>query len=171
MTHRPLEGKVEDEQTPKPELFDKDYVTSLRQESAKYRTQVRELESQLADYSRLEAQINAVRIENELIRRGISADPGWIAMREGEDPATAVDSFLERYPQLAVEIKAEEEKKKKNMPKSLPPQENKTNTPGPQAAGFLGDRSLEEIKKDPVARDTLRDVYRDMLRRNSHQGE
>jgi len=61
-----------------PESFDKDYVKSLRSEAAKYRTELKEIKQELDQYKTLGTQINAVRIENELIRRGIDANPDWV---------------------------------------------------------------------------------------------
>ena len=147
-----------------PETFDADYVKSIRQESAKYRTQAKELKSELEGYKGLEAQLTAIRIENEFIRRGIQAEPQWVQIQEGETPSQAVDSFLEKYPQFAGgSPEAQEETKVE--PKSIP----KAMTPKPTNTREVSNRSLDEIKNDPAARSNLTDLYRDLLKNSSNQ--
>lgn len=151
-----------------PEVFDKEYVQGLRHEAGKYRQQVRELESQAAHYGKLEAQIAQVRVENELVRRGINADPSWIQVEEGMSTTDAVNDFLERWPNFNQAEPEEKTRTKVRAPSTLAPSQSNTNAPGPQAKGTLGDRSLAEIRKDPQARENLTHMYRDLLRQNSH---
>jgi hypothetical protein len=145
------------------ETFDADYVAKLRNESAKYRSRVRDLESTLGEKKDLESQIAQVRVENELVRRGITADPSWVKVEDG-DIASAVNRFVEQYPQFQVTDSQEEEPspRRLEMPVSLPPEPNKANTPGPPPKGY-GGRSVEEIKNDPTARQRLTETYRGML--------
>lgn len=155
-----------------PESFDADYVKSLRQEAAKYRQQAKELKSEIASYKGLEAQVQQVRIENELVRRGIEADPAWVSLDEGQSPADAVENFLKKYPQFSLggpEPLEVFEPGAKNVPKAMPPKAGNANVSGPAAKGSFGHRALSEIKEDPVARQTLRETYRALLAQGSHQ--
>lgn len=151
-----------------PDSFDREYVQELRKEAAKYRTEAKEYKSQLEELKSLEAQIKTVRIENELVRRGISADPTWIQIKDGQTPAEAVDNFLMKYPNFSGE--AEPSVEHKPVPKALGPNANTSvSNPGSMPNGTLGTRGLDEIKKDPIARSNLRDLYRDLLRTSSNQ--
>lgn len=154
-----------------PESFDKDYVKSLREEAAKYRTQLKEIKTQLEEFKSLESQINSVRIENELVRRGVNASPEWIQLSEGQSPAQAVDNFLEKFPQFVVGVSEPEKAEPKKVPKAISPNPNKAANVGLNPVGLLGTRALNEIKQDPVARGSLRDLYRDLLRTSSNQVE
>lgn len=149
-----------------PDSFDPEYVKSLRQEAAKYRNQTKELKTELEGYKGLEAQISAIRIENEFMRRGISAEPQWVQIQEGENPSVAVDRFLEKYPQFTTGATqgSEEETKvePKTFPKAMTPKPNNPNHPNLN-------RSLNEIKEDPAARNNLTDLYRDLLKTSSNQ--
>lgn len=152
--------------TDTPETFDAEYVKSLRQEAAKYRSQTKDLKSELEGFKGLEAQITAIRIENEFTKRGISAEPQWVQLQEGETPSVAVDRFLEKYPQFTggstVETSTEEPKvEPEAFPRAMPPKP--TNTVHKNLA-----RDLNDIKADPVARSNLTDVYRDLLKTESH---
>lgn len=152
-----------------PESFDKEYVKALRDEAARYRTQLKEVRTQLDELQSLQSQINSVRIENELVRRGINATPDWIQIGEGQSPAQAVDNFLEKYPQFAVGVSEPEAVEPKKAPKAISPNQNNASHPGFGPNGMLGTRDLKEIKKDPIARGNLRDLYRDLLRTSSNQ--
>jgi len=154
-----------------PESFDKDYVKSLREEAAKYRTQLKEIKTQLEEFKSLESQINSVRVENELVRSGVNASPEWIQINEGQSPAQAVDNFLEKFPQFVVGVSEPEKAEPKKVPKAISPNPNKAANVGLNPTGLLGTRALNEIKQDPVARGSLRDLYRDLLRTSSNQVE
>ena len=155
--------------------FDQEYVSQLRNEAGKYRQQVKSLKEDLKEYKGLEAQVQNVRIETELVRRGVQADPNWVSIGEDESPTEAVDHFLEKYPQFTDgtghidEPMVKEAVEPLYIPNSMPPNPSKANIPGPPAQGKLGSRSLDEIQQDPMARQTLREVYRDQLRSGSHQ--
>lgn len=160
---------MEDNDT--PTTFDRDYVKELRQEAAKYRTEAKELKSQLEEYKSLEAQITTVRVENELVRRGIAVDPGWINIRDGQSPSEAVDNFLEKYPQFSTGVEEQSSVERKNVPKAISPNQNNAAHPGFGPNGMLGDRDLGAIKQDPIARSNLRDLYRDLLHNSSNHQE
>ena len=153
------------------ESFDKDYVKSLREEAAKYRTQLKEIRTQLEEFKIIDKQINTVRVENELIRRGVNASPEWIQLQEGQSPAQAVDNFLEKFPQFVVGVSEPEKVEPKKVPKAISPNPNKAANVGLNPVGLLGNRGLEEIKQDPIARSSIRDLYRDLLRTSSNHQE
>lgn len=149
------------------EVFDKEYVSQLRAEAAKYRTQARDLESKLEGYSKLDAEIKAVRVENELAKRGVVADPRWVSLNDGDDPSSAVDSFLEKYPHLKPQSEAPSQPKiRENAPEPL---KGSSNQPTPQrSSGAFQGRSVDEIRQDPAARRNLSDLYKELLARESH---
>lgn len=151
-----------------PVSFDREYVQELRKEAAKYRTEAKEYKSQLEQLKSLDAQITTVRIENELIRRGINADPTWIRINEGQTPADAVENFLVKFPEFKAGT-TEHNVEHKNVPKAISPNPNKASLPEGTPVGAIGNRSLTEVKNDPMARDSLRDLYRDLLRTSSNQ--
>lgn len=159
------------EENDTPNTFDREYVKELRQEAAKYRTEAKEYKNQLEEYKQLEAQINTVRIENELIRRGVSADPGWVKVSNGQSPSEAVDNFLEKYPQFLGGVEEQPSVERKNVPKAISPNTNNASHPGFGPNGMLGDRNLGDIKEDPIARTNLRDLYRDLLHNSSNHQE
>lgn len=149
-----------------PETFDAEYVKSLRQEAAKYRSSLKELKSELEGYKGLEAQIGAIRIENEFMRRGIQAEPSWVQFQDGESPSEAVDRFLEKYPQFlggsTQDTEGASKVEPKTFPKAMPPKPSNVVHQNLQ-------RDLNDIKEDPVARANLTDLYRELLKTNSNQ--
>lgn len=155
-----------------PDSFDADYVKGIRQEAAKYRTEAKELKAELEGFKGLEAQMQAIRIENEFIRRGINAEPQWVQFQEGETPSLAVDRFLEKYPQFQVDVGGTQEKVQKEatkvdpkeVPGAMPPKQNIR----PNVDAKIQGRDLSEIKQDPVARTNLTDMYRDLLKSGSN---
>jgi len=157
------------EEVNSPESFDRKYVQELRAEAAKYRTEAKELKTEIEQLKSLDAQIKAARVENELIRRGIEADPNWIAIKDGQTPAEAVDKFLEKYPVFHGET--EQSVEHKPVPKAIGPNQNNVTSPAAVPNGTLGTRGLDEIKNDPAARSNLRDLYRDLLRTSSNHSE
>lgn len=158
------------EENDTPTTFNREYVQELRQEAAKYRTEAKELKNQLEDYKSLEAQITSVRVENELMRRGVNADPSWVNLAEGQTPAEAVDNFLVKFPEFKAGAE-EPSVEHKKVPKAISPNPNKAAVPDGSPVGAIGSRGLDEIKSDPMARDSLRDLYRDLLRTTSNQPE
>lgn len=156
--------------------FSRDYVQELRNEAAKYRTQVRDLESRLEKVDQLESQVNQARVENELIRRGVKADPSWVPISDDQDPSEAVEDFLEKWPHLGESTNTQEEEEETNnepkqkSEKPLPRNKNtNTDSPGPKAKGAWTDRSLDEIQQDPQAKENLSDLYKELVKGSSHQ--
>lgn len=141
--------------------FDAEYVKKLREEAAEWRTKYRELESQSAYKD----------VSVELARRGVKADPSWIAIEDGQSIADAVESFVGKYPQLAATPQTPATTtpthEKRTLRPSPPPVVTgspNTNAANVSASGeALGERSVAEVKKDPVARAKLRDTYRALI--------
>lgn len=138
-------------------------LESLRRENRTWRKKVHELE----------AQNQLASVGMELARRGITADPSWVKLDEGVEIGEAIDSFVQQYPQLATRFVADEEHEepapRATAPAALPPSSKQVNGAGPPAKGATRHRNLEEIKKDPVARQRLREEYRELLKNSSHQ--
>ena len=152
-----------------PDSFDKDYVKSLRAEAAKYRTELKEVRSELDQYKTLGTQINTVRVENELIRRGITANPEWVDFQDGQSPSQAVDNFLEKFPQFVGGVSEPETSvEPKKVPKAISPNQNNAIKEAGLPSGTLGTRDIDAIKQDPMARNNIRDLYRDLLRTSSN---
>jgi hypothetical protein len=145
------------------QVFTADYVKKLRDENAQWRKQVRELE----------AAHQTSQIGLELVRRGVQADPSWVRVPEGMSPADAVASFVEQWPHLAVNGNGDathaepsggaQEEPRTPVPAALPSNPARANTPGPPPRGQIHQRSLEEIKKDPKARQQYVELYQQLL--------
>lgn len=151
--------------------FDADYVKKLREEAAGWRTKYRELEGQVA-YTQVDA---------EFARRGIKADPSWVTVKEGQKISEAVDDLVKKHPYLAgtepqkdapvtTETPPQAGPIRPTPPRPMTFQQTDTNAPGADASGLIRDRSFGEIKKDPVARAKLRDLYRGLIQQSSNQG-
>lgn len=141
--------------------YSAEYIKNLRDEAATWRTKLRDTEVKVAE---LTATINGERIANtvgkELEKRGITCDPSWVTMEEGQTPEKAVDSFLKKYPQLAAVAEVPIIPKNKNlrpMGANLP-DSNIENT---------AKSELDAIRKDPIAREKLRSLYRGLLAKSA----
>lgn len=154
------------------EKFDDTYVKKLREENAKWRNQVRELE----------AQNETAEVQVELAKQGIVADPRWVSVNEGQSVEDAVSKMKEEYPHLAQTVTPTTEKVdvldfelelpvEKPKVKPLAPATQLSTTPKPARATRINSRNIAEIRKDPVARSKIRDAYRGLLLRSSNQGE
>lgn len=151
------------------EDFNKLYAESLSRKE-----KIQALESELNQYKQLSTEIQAIRVENELVKRGIAADPMWVKLEANQSPSEAVDAFVEKWPHLApqtqpkVEVPKVEDLRQPNpadMPKPLLGNQTKTNIPGPGPNGHIfGKSQLEEIKNDPSKREDLRGLYQSLLR-------
>lgn len=143
-----------------PRSFDEAYVKQLRDEAAGYRTKAKDLESELGTYKSLEGEIRQLRVENELTRRGLSIETQFISYDGKGSAAEAVDKFLEKYPQFAMPVSSDNNPQpNQNMPTALPPQRGKANVPTKNYA----DKSWDELKADPVAREDVGRIYRNLL--------
>ena len=147
--------------------FSEEYVKQLREEAAKWRTKVRELE----------ADQHQVQVTAELTKRGIQADPGWVTMEEGQNIGEAVDAFIAKYPSLTPKKVEDEplfnldEPKPRVTPKPMSPSSPATTVPKPAGTNRITSRNVDEIRKDPQARAKVRSLYRELLGRGSNQGE
>jgi hypothetical protein len=150
--------------------FDADYVKKLREEAADWRTKFRGLEAQS-----LYKDVNL-----ELVSQGIKADPTWVQMIEGQSVKEAVEGFKTKYPHLATQPTTQVVVPAPTMvPASTTPatpvvpttpQVLQVVAPGTEnQPDPLKARGLDEIKKDPVARSRLRDLYRAKLAEGSNQ--
>lgn len=149
--------------------FSADYVKTLRDEAAGWRTKFRELEG-----------VQTVQtIEAELTKAGIKANPSWVTVADGQSVELAVSKFAEDYPHLKVQQEAASDKEDvlevitaKIGVESVKPQSPKKTVTAPNAPGpkeMLRSRQLQEIKKDPAARKQLANHYRNLLRQVSNQ--
>lgn len=144
--------------------FSQDYVKELRQENASWRTKVRDLEQQL----------RFTEIKTELLKHGADVNPKWVDVDEGQSVRDAVNTFLAEYPQFISNNNnistTNKEPTFKKVTKPEQASKSDSNHPGPKPNnGNYGGRSLNEIKKDPKARASLRDQYRQLLAQQSNQ--
>lgn len=149
--------------------YSAEYVKTLRDEAAAWRTKLRETETEIQT---LKQTIQKTQIDNtigkELEKRGLKINPSWIQIEEGMAPDKAVDKFLKDYPQLAGstgDIHASTEQNHTVPPnagrKPMVPNSQNTNIENTAKS------ELSAIKKDPVAREKLRGLYRGLLAQNS----
>ena len=135
--------------------YSADYVKSLRDEAASWRTKLRELETK---YTELETKTKQEHLSNtigkELERRGIKADPSWVKLEDGMSPEQAVDKFLKNYPNL---IPSEQPIAPKRVRNPMRPNAADSNIENTAVS------ELDAIKKDPIARSKVRDLYRSLL--------
>lgn len=142
--------------------FDAEYVKKLREEAASWRTKYRELEVQ-GTYK---------DVQVELANQGIKADPTWVTMKEGQCVSDAVKDLVSEHPHLAPSVapsppvvQPTDVPRRVQAPHVMNTTHPKTEVP----SNPLHERSVEEIKKDPVARSKLRDLYRAKLAASSNQ--
>lgn len=148
--------------------FSEDYVKSLRDEAASWRTKFRELQSQTVTKD----------IEIELAKHNIKAKPSWVEIQEGQTVQEAVETFKTEFPHLAQSMDAPpppmppEDKVTRvlqnNGPNPITPPANKTSSVEYKDLNqLLSSRSLDDAKQDPKTREQVRDWYRSALR-NTH---
>lgn len=141
--------------------YSSEYIKNLRDEAATWRTKLRETEAKVQE---LESTIKGERVANtvgkELEKRGIKCDPSWVKMEEGVTPEKAVDKFLKDYPQLAQVAEVPILPKNKNL------RPMGTNLPDSNIEN-TAKSELDAIRKDPIAREKLRDLYRGLLAKSS----
>lgn len=145
-------------QTPTPPTpssntgYSTEYVKELRDEAASWRTKLRDTENRLTS---LEADIaknvKVSTIKEELSKRNLNIDVDFIKLEQGDSASTAVDNFLKKYPQFGEPTVSEPTRK------PLPPNKRNTNAPA------VINEDYAAVKKDPIARTKLRELYRSML--------
>lgn len=136
--------------------FSADYVKELRQENASWRQKVRDLEAQQTKHS----------VQVELLKKGINVNPSWVELQDGETPTAAVDRFIQEYPQFNTEPTTTQDKPR--IPTTMSPNTTQTNNRGNPPLGSMG-QEIDEIKKDPKARSSLRNHYRQLLAQSSNK--
>lgn len=151
--------------------FTEEYVKQLREENAKWRTKLRELE----------VEQQKTQVETELAKRGIQADPSWVTLEEGKTIGESVDALVTRFPNLGKQQAAATDtddldlfvapEPKKVTPKPIAPSTPASTTPKPARVNRISSRNIAEIRKDPQARAKVRDLYRSVLQQGSNQGE
>lgn len=141
--------------------YSKEYVANLREEAATWRTKLRETEAKVEELSNtIKGERQSNTVGRELERRGLKCNPDWVVVEEGSTPEKAVDKFLKDYPQFAQVAEIPIMPKNKNlrpMGANLP-DSNIENT---------AKSELEAIRKDPIARDKLRSLYRGLLAKSA----
>jgi len=156
--------------------FSKDYVDTLRQEAAGWRTKYQE-----------EVHKNAtLEVGNVLAQRGIKAEPHWVERAQGLTAEQAVDAFLVKHPHLAT-TEVGDFKEKDGTPggketatvtRKVGPKVPEAKTGGTptgkadpaQAHPMESVRNLNEIKADPKARAAVAANYRELLAQGSNFG-
>jgi hypothetical protein len=141
-----------------PGGYSPEYIKELREEAAGWRTKFRETETQL---SSLKEELGTIekysKVLDELDARGLEIEPSWLDVKDGEEISAAVDRFVQKYPQFGGKPTSQP------TTKPQPPERKNTNAPA-----FI-DADYSSVKKDPVARSKIRDMYRSMLTQGSIQ--
>lgn len=160
------------------DFVQRDLFEKVKAESIARKEQIRELSQRLESLSGLEQQLTNLKIEAELARRGVAAEPDWVRVPEGGDVAEAVENFVAKYPHLTQPAQPTSVAPEQSAPAvqpgglkagPIPLQVQNTNPhiPGPAAQGTLPawttKEGLEKIEKDPKARAELSDWYRSQL--------
>lgn len=144
--------------------YSAEYVKSIREEAASWRTKLREAEDK---YNALESKMNEQsRVNNvtaEFTKRGIKADPKWVSIEEGQKVEQAVDKFLKDYPQFVAQ------QQDSFLPTQQPVVDRKPMQPQAPNSNIENTAvsELGAVKKDPIARAKLRDHYRAMLQQSA----
>lgn len=154
--------------------FSQEYVAELRRENAHWRNKLRDVETVVQQYQQAEKdyQIND-RISKELTERGLTdVDPVWVDVGDGQDINKAVDAFLEKHPRFKVGLEdpfpapADKEEHAPARGKVTPPMSvERKNT---NVSKYPSD--YQSMKKDPMARSKLRDLYRGLLSAQQNTG-
>jgi hypothetical protein len=148
-------------QTNRDTGYSAEYVKSLRDEAATWRTKLRDVETELNTMKvTISKQETLNSINTELSTRKIKVDPSWIKLEKDQSPKDAVDKFLKDYPQFAIAS----EDNNTYVPKSRKPMGAKPNNTNVENTDVS---EIKSIKQDPIARAKLRDHYRALLSRNN----
>ena len=132
--------------------FNAEYVKSLREENASWRHKLRETEQKLVQKD----------IQIELAKRGLDIpDPSIFNIPENMTPQEVVEHITTIFKVPNTTEHVETNLNRPVYPAGIPASAT-TSSPSP-AQGVLGGRSIEEIKKDPKARQQVRDWYREQL--------
>jgi len=141
--------------------YSAEYVKSLRDEAASWRSKLRDTESSLTQSKN---EISQIKLETtvgaEIKKRNLTIDPSWVKMEEGQSVEQAVDAILKKHPNLATETTPTQEAETRTFTtKQKPMAVNNPNT----NVNLTPVNEYDAVKKDPVARAKLREQYRSML--------
>jgi len=137
--------------------YSAEYVKELREEAASWRTKFRDTEAKIKTLEEsIAGNEKTSSIKAELIKRNLDIDVDFIKVEQGEKVDQAVDRFLKKYPQFGKPAPKEPTRR------PMTPEKQNTNTPP------VFDEDYEAVKKDPVARTKLRELYRGMLTQGSN---
>lgn len=155
-TNGGAEGKND---TGRSSAYSADYVKELRDEAAMWRTKFKE-ENKRANT--LDEQVKGIvtytEVQEEIAKRGLKIKPDFIELGEDNDIGKAIDSFLEEYPQFAEPVNSFSRNSiKENKSKDKPLQPNRDKNFN------IKNFNIGDIKKDPIGRAKLRDMYRNAL--------
>ena len=183
----------------KQDTFSKEYVHELRNESAAYRTKLRDAEATITQYQEA-AQEEAIdkSITLELSKRNVSGvEPRWVDITENQSISEAVDKFLTDHTQFTPtpvqesDIPVPAKAGAQGAPAQGAPAQGAQGAP---VAGINGQNTRPTqqpmntqqtntnnnsgvrppdwaaIKADPISRAKLRDMYRGMISSSSNTG-
>lgn len=139
--------------------YSAEYVKTLRDEAASWRTKLRETEGELNTLKETQqiAELDAT-IGVELKKRNIAVNPAWVDITEGQTVEQAVDTFVKKYPTvIPQETLTVESPQQRSTRKPMSTEKTNTNV---QSAVVT---DVGAIKRDPIARAKLRDHYRGLL--------
>lgn len=144
--------------------YSSEYVKELRDEAAGWRTKLRDTEDRLnkltIDIENSKKQSTVSEILSQRGAKGVK--PSWIEVEEDGNAETAVDNFLKEYPQFTQKDEFVPNSQKKN--RAAPPMKTQRDNSNIENTEIS---ELSAIKKDPIARAKLRDLYRGLLAQNS----
>jgi len=141
--------------------YSAEYVRSLRDEAATWRTKLRETEAKLTTLEEtVKEQIRNSTVSAELAKRNLKIDPSWIKLEDKQEVKDAVDKFLKDYPQFGTTETNDNNIQTKPKPVGKTPMA--PNLPNSNIEN-TDVSELGAIKADPVARAKLRQLYRGLL--------
>lgn len=144
------------EESPRDDAYEK--IRELRAEAKQHRLEAQSLK---AEVESIRSEFKLTKVENELVKRGVKADPSWVKVDDGQSTAEAVDSFVEQYPHLVGVESGSTKPEGGKTPSPLPRESN--NSPLQVSSAALKGRDVEEIAQDPKARRHVSDIYRNLL--------
>ena len=153
------EHKQVETPTPQPSNtgYSAEYVKELRDEAASWRTKFRDTETK---FKTLEESVTNLEKTNnlkaELTKRKLDIDIDLIKVEPGVKVDVAVDNFLKKYPQFGQPSPQESTRQ------PMIPERRNTNAP------VIPDGDVAAVRKDPMAREKLRELYRGMLTAGSN---
>lgn len=144
--------------------YSAEYVKTLRDEAASWRTKLRETEQKVEEVTNKVTELETAAtqktvtdtIATEITSRNLKIDPSFVKLEENQTPKDAVDKFLKAYPQFGEATNVQPEQKAPGK-SPMPPKSQNTNIENTAVS------ELDAIQKDPIARSKLRNLYRGLL--------